>query len=73
MLCLQKSPKKFFYDLRTYGWDDGIKESLHTPRALFIKLSCFLYLEHQITTIDIFHHKKEPILKGQQNMDTVNF
>ena len=55
------------------GQKAGIKESLHTPRALFIKLSCFLNLEHQIASIDIFHHKKEPILKGQQNMDTVNF
>ena len=26
----------------------------------FVKLSCPLYLEHQITSVDVFHHKEEP-------------
>lgn len=33
------------------------------PRPVLVKLSCPLYLEHEVTSIDVLHHKVQPILK----------
>lgn len=41
------------------------------PRSLLVEFSSLLNLEHQITTIHILHHKKQPILK-QKNRTKIN-
>ena len=42
------------------------------PRSFFIEFSCFLNLKHQITSIDILHHKKQSILKTKQTKKLIN-
>lgn len=33
------------------------------PRSCFIEFVRFLNLEHKIATVDVFHYKKQPVLK----------
>lgn len=36
------------------------------PRSIFVKFPWLLDLEHQVTSIDVFHYKEEPVLREKE-------